>query len=105
MKKYRIVTDNLDWLNIKIGDIFVYEEDKPYIKNESFRLRAGILDKHPTWFEKIDEKEFTRQDMESAFNAGVNRGNYLTEEGIMKMAGKFAPFEIWFKDWLKTRKC
>lgn len=39
--------------------------------------------------------------MRESFNAGINRGNYLTEEGILSMKGKFPPFEYWLKSYKK----
>ena len=76
MRRYKVVTDNLDWVGAKRDSIIVtidgrksYEVFSPdykfraYIRDTEFR---AAIQSHPEWFSEIKEeepKEFTREDM------------------------------------------
>ena len=75
MKKYKVVTDNLDWYGIKIESILHEHVDNFYcflpgsVAGHAVRSQYDIyaaIAAHPEWFSEIKEeepKEFTREDM------------------------------------------
>lgn len=71
MKKYRVITDNLDWCGVKRGTIVVIEDwakasscVDPLHINQCHLYNAFL--KHPEWFEEIKEeqpRQFNLKDM------------------------------------------
>jgi len=62
MKKYRVVTDNLDWVGVKNG-VMVEENEFGILKSDYAKFNSNLLKLHPDWFEQAEEEEFTREDM------------------------------------------
>ncbi len=68
MKKYKVVTDNLDWAGIHLGTI-IYYNDVPCLPLNSAIKSCVIIElllkKHPEWLQEIKDhpKEYTKEDM------------------------------------------
>jgi len=63
MKMYKIITDNLDWLECPKNMIFSIYDTKDFLGST---LNKAVTH-HPEWFEeiieKVEPKQFTRKDM------------------------------------------
>lgn len=90
MRKFRVVTDNLDWVPIRKGEIITVEckfkginfltEVRDSEDNVLLEDCLLLMDKHPEWFQEIKEEEtkgcsFTLSDM-------VDFGRYV--QGLTK---------------------
>ena len=65
MKKYKVVTDNLDWYHLPKGRIVAITSPGEFeggINHFQQTIEECML-LHPDWFEEVQEKEFTRADM------------------------------------------
>ena len=71
MKKYKVLTGNLDWIGFQKNEIINYPEtDDEWKKgrfSDEYLYLANALQSHPDWFEEVKEeplkKEFTRDDV------------------------------------------
>lgn len=72
MEKYRVLTDNLDWYGVSKDTILEEKNNGEYFVNPGYALTKDTMEKllelHGDWFEKIEEKTYTEQDMRECFN-------------------------------------
>ena len=65
MKKYKVVTDNLDWYHLPKGRIVAVTSPGEFeggINHFQQTIEECML-LHPDWFEEVKENVFTRNDM------------------------------------------
>ena len=104
MRRYKVVTDNLDWVDIHRGDVISFTGNDADDFTKHFNLAGGatqtiicpkqfhcgfsghVVYRHPEWFSEIKEKEpkeFTRRDMEN-FGVLCRAFNSWTFDRIME---------------------
>lgn len=117
MKKYRVNTTHLNFKYIQRGDI-LFKHEKFWSTSGAPLTPGAIMSKftddqfnllleiHPEWFEEVTDspKEFTKEDMKRAFDAGEIRGDYLAAENSPRMLGRMIKFEHWFNNEYKRPK-
>jgi hypothetical protein len=108
MKKYKVITGNLDWLGFIKGDYILERVDNTFWLGETpndgrravilpYLLFRDVLRKHPDWFQEIIDapKEYTKEDVLSlidhSLNVYGNRHHAFTTADV-------------YSDWLKNRK-
>ena len=95
MKKYRLLKD---LPGIKRGAMFTDERCDDYFEgvegSNEHHFNGGIIRENPDWFQEIQDKEFTKDDM---FSFAQLYHNHQPYEGATWV-------ESIFKSWLKTRK-
>jgi hypothetical protein len=100
MKKYKVTTSCLsEYFSVDMDDIlsqsydgadFMSDNNKAGFTENTFNF---LLHDHPDWFEEIQEKEFTREDMIDLlcyFETHYNMNN--------------PTYDILLDNWLKQRK-
>jgi hypothetical protein len=103
MKRYKVVTDNLDWLGVYSGDVIDYIAAASCpIKVNGSTLTAmtvlhveRVLAAHTDWIQEIKDypKEYTKEDMIDFAMF------YYAKKDAYEWLDKNT-----FKEWLKTRK-
>ena len=79
MKKYKVITDNLDWRNIRRGRIILVDKNlRSYSVVSDYGIVTWITDAefqallqtHPDWFQEVTNptKEYTKEDMKNCFD-------------------------------------
>jgi len=120
MKKYKVITDNLDWCGLEKNDIIKYQSYRCSNSNESFYTKKEkvenklmtdkiifekeefdlLIKQHPEWFEEIKEEDiiknlFTKGDM-------IEFANYCCRyDGVFE--GGISTAHNLFNEWLKSK--
>lgn len=110
MKKYKVLTDNLDWYDAPKDSMITFLTDKVNVYNPELDINVAVSGQifdsllycvklHPDWFEEIQEKEFTKDDM-------MNFANYfrcrLAEKVIPR--DDFEELALYLGKWIRKVK-
>ena len=111
MKKYRLLKD---LPGIKAGDIFELVDStntsrlNDYYECCGIFADCGVVEDNPDWFEEIQDKEFTRDDMIFCTKAACGLGHVVADSIIvdtLEAACHFHKDIVKFVDeWIKERK-
>ena len=101
MKKYRVITDNLDWHEVIQGEILHQDEDGFWATTNSYPLFDRkefnrLLKLHSDWFEEIQESVsgYTKQEV-------IDFAAYMIKSPNTKHTRYF---EDVFNEWIKNKK-
>jgi len=98
MKKYKVITDNLDWYGIQEFAIITFKDnldiviDNPFIdkkyrrycilEDDKFKIKL-LLNQHPSWFEKIEEDKFELEEKDWEILEWFVGNDKYTEDNIV----------------------
>jgi len=112
MKKYKVITDHLEWMDIKMGDIIEdWENKKSYPVQSKFGVSTWIeecylralLELKGEWFEEIKdapkEKKYTQDDIADC----LSYYRYHIE-GRSRLERNMKPFSDYVDEWLEARR-